>query len=394
MNPINNPFSPGAGTRPPELVGRDPILTQGRVLFGRVRNKRSAKSLLLNGLRGVGKTVLLNELRRIAEADSYYAVQIEASEGKALAAALAPQLRNLLFKLDLKAGAGNKLRQAFVALRSFVGVMKLSSVQLGIDISIEPEKGTADSGDLESDLSELFTALGEAAEERGVGVAVLIDEMQYFNSEELGALIVAMHTMQQRQLPVVLVGAGLPTLPGQAGEAKSYSERLFDYPAIGALSMADAAKALSDPARAEGLEFAPEALDEVCRLTHGYPYFVQQWGYQCWDLTDASPITMRVVERATQVAVSQLDASFFRVRYDRTTPAEKKFLRGMAGLGPGPYRLGDIVQVLGVKPKSVSPVRASLIRKGMIYSPQHGDLAFTVPLFNEFMIRAEPDLLA
>jgi len=257
---------------------------------------------------------------------------------------------------------------------------------------IEPEKGAADSGDLESDLPNLFLAVAEAAEERHIPVALLIDELQYFNQKELSALIMAMHKMQQRQLPLVLLGAGLPILPGLAGESKSYAERLFSFPDIGALSETDAVKALRDPTKAVGVDFQPVALSEIFRLTQGYPYFLQEWGYQSWNRAAASPITLQIVHEATPTVIQRLDTNFFRVRFDRLTPGEKRFLRAMAGLGTGAHRSGDIADALGVTVNGLGPVRSKLIKKGMIYSPAHGDMAFTVPLFDEFMLRAMPRL--
>jgi len=391
MDPIKNPFSPGAGAPPPELVGRDPVLEQARVLLGRVRLGRPEKSMLLTGLRGVGKTVLLNEIERMARADDYHTIAIEAHEDKRLGATLAPYLRRLLFDLDRLAGAGDKVRRGLAVLRSFVGAIKVTVGDVDIGLDIDPEKGVADSGDLEIDLPDLFLAVAEAAKERGSAVAVLIDEVQYFNSRELGALIMAMHKVQQRQLPMVLVGAGLPILPGLAGESKSYAERLFAFPDIGALSQQDAAKALQDPAKAAAVAFAPDALDEIFRLTKGYPYFLQEWGYQSWNMASASPITLDTVNRATAAVIPRLDQNFFRVRYERLTPGEKHFLRAMAELGPDSHRTSDIADMLGVKVNALGPVRAKLIRKGMIYSPAHGDMAFTVPLFDEFMVRAIPE---
>jgi hypothetical protein len=346
--------------------------------------------MLLTGLRGVGKTVLLNEIERLAGAEGYRTIAVEAHEDKRLGPLLAPYLRRLLFDLDRVAGAGDKVKRGLAVLRSFIGAIKLTIGDVDIGLDIEPEKGSADSGDLEIDLSNLFVAVAEAAVERNGAVALLIDEIQYFNQKELGALIMAMHKVQQRQLPMVLVGAGLPILPGLAGESKSYAERLFSFPDIGALSEADAAKALQDPARDAGVTFADDALHEIFRLTKGYPYFLQEWGYQAWNLAPSSPITLDIVNTATTAVIRRLDANFFRVRYERLTPSEKNFLRAMAELGPGAHRTGDIAETLGVKVNNLGPVRAKLIRKGMIYSPAHGDMAFTVPLFDEFMIRAIP----
>jgi AAA ATPase domain len=391
MDPIQNPFSPGAGSPPPELVGRDPVLHQARVLLGRVQQKRPEKSMLLTGLRGVGKTVLLNEIERLAKAVKYHTVAIEAHEDKPLGLLIVPHLRTLLFDLNRIAGVGDKVKRAFAVLRSFIGAIKVTLDDVSFGLDIDPEKGAADSGDLEIDLPNVFIAVGEAAENRKTAVAILIDEVQYLSGKELAALIMAMHKVQQRQLPVVLLGAGLPILPGLAGEAISYAERLFDFPDIGALSASDAAKALQDPAKAAGVSFQSAALDEVFRLTKGYPYFVQEWGYQAWNLADRSPITMKTVQNATSTVITRLDRNFFRVRYDRLTPGEKKLMRAMAELGSGAHRTGDIAEALKVKVTSLGPARAKLIKKGMIYSPAHGDMAFTVPLFDEFMIRAIPE---
>ncbi len=390
MDPIKNPFSPGAGSPPPELVGRDPIFEQARILLGRVKLRRPEKSMLLTGLRGVGKTVLLNEIERLARDTGYRTLSIEAHEDKQLGPLIVPHLRMLLYDLNRIAGAGDKVKRGLAVLRSFVGAMKVTVGEVSFGLDIAPEQGTADSGDLEIDLPNLFVAVAEAAAERNTALAVFIDEIQYFSHKELGALIMAMHKVQQRQLPLVLLGAGLPILPGLAGESKSYAERLFSFPEIGALSEEDTAKALQEPAQAAGVKFETNALKEVFRLTKGYPYFLQEWGYQAWNLAAASPITIKVVKSATSTVIPRLDRNFFRVRFDRLTPSEKIFLRAMAELGPGDQRTGDIADTLGVKVTSLGPVRAKLIRKGMIYSPAHGDMAFTVPLFDKFMVRAMP----
>ena len=390
MDNIKNPFSPGAGSPPPELAGRDGILEQARVLLGRVKAKRPEKSLLLTGLRGVGKTVLLNEIERMAQAAGYRTILVEAHEGKSLAVLLAPHLRRLLFDLDRMAGAGDKVRRGLGVLKSFVGAIKVKVGDIDIGLDIEPVKGDADSGDLEVDLPSLFVAVAEAAEDRGVGVAILIDEIQYFSASELSALIMAMHKMQQRQLPLVLVGAGLPILPGLAGESKSYAERLFSFPDIGPLPADDAVKALNDPVVAAGEAFEPGALNAIVEVTKGYPYFLQEWGYQVWNHALASPITQATVTESSALVSRRLDENFFRVRYDRLTPREKMYLRAMAELGAGPYRTGDIADTMKVKINTLGPVRSSLIKKGMVYSPSHGDMAFTVPLFDEFMRRAIP----
>jgi hypothetical protein len=268
MDPIKNPFSPGAGSPPPELVGRSGILEQARILLGRIKEKRPEKSIL----RTVG---------------------VEAHEDKSLAALLVPPLRKLLFELDRVAGAGDKAKRALAVLKGFMSGLKAKMGEIEVGLDIDPEKGAADSGDLESDLPNLLVAVAEAADERRIPVALLIDELQYFNQKELSALIMAMHKMQQRQLPLVLLGAGLPILPGLAGESKSYAERLFSFPDIGALSEPDAIKAVQDPTRAVGVGFDTDALKEVFGLTQGYPYFLQEWGYQSWNRAAASPITLQ-----------------------------------------------------------------------------------------------------
>ncbi len=390
MDPIDNPFSPGAGSPPPELVGRDGTLEQARILLGRVRQRRSEKSLLLTGLRGVGKTVLLIEMERLAQDAGYRTIAVEAHENKSLGALLSPPLKTLLFELDRLEGAREKVRRGLGVLRSFVGAAKVTFNDVSFGLDIEPERGAADSGDLETDLPNLFVAIAEAAQDKSSAVAIFIDELQYFSAPELGALIMAMHKIQQRQLPLVLLGAGLPILPGLAGQSKSYAERLFNFPDIGALSEADSVKALVEPALSEGVVFESAALSQIFQLTKGYPYFLQEWGYQAWNRATSSPITLQTVQDATTTVTPRLDQNFFRVRYDRLTPGEKNFLRAMAGLGPNAQRTGDIADALGVKLTSIGPVRAQLIRKGMIYSPAHGDMAFTVPLFDEFMRRAIP----
>jgi len=391
MDKIKNPFSPGAGSPPPELAGRDGILELARVLLGRVQAGRPEKSLLLTGLRGVGKTVLLNEMERLAQGTGYRTILVEAHEGKSLAVLLAPHLRRLLFDLDRLAGAGNKARRGIAVLKSFLSAITIKVGDLDIGLDIEPEKGAADSGDLEVDLPALFTAVGEAAQERGTAVALLIDEIQYFSSSELSALIMAMHKMQQRQLPLVLMGAGLPILPGLAGESKSYAERLFSFPDVGPLPEADSTRALQEPVQNAGESFEPAALNEIYQMTRGYPYFLQEWGYQAWNHAVSSPISLQAVKESSATVSQRLDQNFFRVRFDRLTPREKRFLRAMAELGVGPYRSGDIADVLGAKINTLGPVRASLIKKGMVFSPAHGDMAFTVPLFDEFMRRAIPE---
>lgn len=391
MDPLHNPFSPGAGSPPPELAGRAQILEQARITLGRVQAGRPERSQLLIGLRGVGKTVLLNKIREMADQMGYRSVFIEAHEGKPLAALLLPPLRQLLISLDRMATISEKAKRGLRVLKSFFdGVkVKYQDIEIGIDIDAEP--GVADSGDIEADLSAVFLALGEAAADRGIPVALIVDELQYLSEDELSALIMAMHQIAQRQLPVVLIGAGLPQLVALAGRAKSYAERLFQFPEIGPLAPKDAAAALQRPVMEQQVRFSDESLKEIVRRTQGYPYFLQEWGYQAWNLAGTSPIEIDVVKQATRESIRRLDANFFRVRFDRLTPREKEYLRALAELGEGPHRSGDVADQLDVKVHSVAPVRNGLIKKGMIYSPAHGDTAFTVPLFGDFMKRIMPE---
>jgi AAA ATPase domain len=379
---------PGAGTPPPELAGRHDVLERAEVALARIKSRRPSKSLIVVGLRGVGKTVLLVRFQALALNEGYKAEMIEAHEGKTLPQLLVPALRKTLLSLSLSAAAGAKGKQALRALRSFVGTVKLSWNDL--EVGIEPAKGTADSGDLELDLSDLFVAVGEAAAEKNTAIALCIDEMQYLSEKEFSALIMATHKVSQMNLPLVIVGAGLPQILGLAGESKSYAERLFDYPKVGALTHADAAIAIIAPAEAAGVTYEPAAVERIIVVTKGYPYFLQQWGHEVWNLASESPISLMDVDRATTAAISALDESFFRVRFDRCTPSEKRYMRALADLGEGPKRSGDVAERLGLKVTSLGPTRSKLIAKGMIYSPQHGETAFTVPLFDEYMRRAMP----
>lgn len=394
MDPLHNPFSPGAGSPPPELAGRQQLLDQATLTLARIKAGRSAKSFFLIGLRGVGKTVLLNRIEAQAAAAGYLTVLVEAHERKPLPALLAPALRQTLFALDRMAHLSEKAKRSLRVLKSFLSSIKLKVQDIEVGLDIDAERGVADSGDLEADLPELFVAIGEAAQDRGVGVAILIDELQYLSEAELSALIMAVHRISQKQLPVVVIGAGLPQLVALAGKSKSYAERLFDYPEVGPLSAADAAAALQEPAQTEGATFTDAAIADVVRVTQGYPYFLQEWGYQAWNLALVSPIDTQAVEQATTQSIARLDESFFRVRFDRLTPREKDYLRALAELGPGSHRSGDVADLLAVKVQSIAPVRNSLIKKGMIYSPAHGDTAFTVPLFDQFMKRIMPQLPA
>jgi GTPase SAR1 family protein len=392
MDALRNPFAPGAGNQPPELAGRQPILDRAEYTLARAEAGRHAKSFMLIGLRGVGKTVLLNRILSMALDRNFRAILVEAHEDKDLPELLVPPLRQLLLGLDRAGRLSEAVKRSLRVLKSFATSVKIKYGDVEIGLGIDPELGVGDSGDLESDLPEVFIALGEAAKARSTVVVLLIDELQYLSENELSALIMAMHKISQRQLPVVLVGAGLPQLVGSMGRSKSYAERLFDFPTVGALSRKDAATAIIEPIRSEGESIARPATDQIIDASQGYPYFIQTWGFEAWNTADKSPISRRDVEASETAVLRNLDESFFRVRFDRLTPSEKRYLRAMAELGPGPHRSGDIAETLRVKVQSVAPTRNSLIKKGMIYSPAHGDTAFTVPLFDQFLRRQLPKL--
>jgi hypothetical protein len=391
MDPVTNPYAPGAGTPPPELAGRDELREIIRVALARIRASRPAKSILMVGLRGVGKTVLLDRMRDDAEASGIHTMRVEAPESRSLPSMLAPQLRQALLRLSRNAQAMELAHRALRGLAGFAKALKVKYQDIEVGFDLDPEPGLADNGDLEHDLQALLEATGAAAKKAGAALAMFIDEMQYVEEEELAALITALHRTAQRSLPVVLVGAGLPQLPGRMGRAKSYAERLFDFPQVGPLSPEAARIAIAKPAHDQGVQVTDEALQRIIAETHGYPYFLQEWGKHAWDAAEASPITLGAVELASRAAVAALDESFFRVRFDRLTPLEKKYLRAMAELGPGPHRSGDISDQLDREVTSLGPTRSQLIAKGMIWSPSHGDTAFTVPLFDEFMRRIMPD---
>jgi len=346
--------------------------------------------LILYGLRGVGKTVLLNRIRLDAEAREIASVRVEAPEERSLPALLAPALRATLLRLSRGEAAKAGVVKAMRALASFAKALKLKYQDIEFGLDIEPERGLADSGDLDTDLTELLASIGSAAAERDTAVVLYIDELQYVPQEQLAALIVALHSANQDQLPITMVAAGLPQLVGQTGRAKSYAERLFEFAPIDRLDEDAAKAALTVPVHRAGVDYETEAVADILAQTRGYPYFLQEWGKQSWNVADASPIEVEDARRATIEALAELDASFFRVRFDRLTPAEKRYMRAMAELGPGPHRSGDIAEAIGRKVTAVAPVRNALIAKGMAYSPAHGDTAFTVPLFDGFMKRIMP----
>ena len=390
MDPILNPYAPGAGSPPPELAGRGEVREAVRICIERLRRGRAAKSVLMVGLRGVGKTVLLDQMRHDAEASGAHTIRIEAPVNRSLPALLAPQLRLALLRLSRIEAAKDYAIRGLRALAGFATKLKVTYNDIEVGLDQEPEPGLADNGDLEGDLTALLEQAGTAARSAGTVLVIFIDELQYVEEVQMAALISALHRCAQSKLPVTVVGAGLPQLRGRMGEAKSYAERLFDFPEIGPLSKPDATQAIVKPAADEEVEVAPDAVERIVAETKGYPYFLQEWGKHAWDVAEQSPITAQDVANASQEAVAALDESFFRVRFDRLTPAEKKYLRAMAELGPGPHRSGDIADQLGRPVQSFGPTRSNLILKGMIWSPTHGDTAFTVPLFDEFMKRIMP----
>lgn len=387
MDPRTNPYSPGAGTIPPELAGRSEIIEKAAIALDRCRNGLASRGLLLVGLRGVGKTVLINRILQDAEGRGFATVLVETPEKRSLPALLIPAIRTALLKLDRVADLGSRGKRALRVLGGFVSAMKVKygDIEFGIDLGSEP--GVADSGDLEHDLASLFSEIGRAAKERGTAFVLFIDEIQYIAEDQFAALIMALHKCNQNQLPVILIGAGLPQLVGQAGEAKSYAERLFEYPEIGPLTESAARDAIFAPAAKHGVLYGEDAFSEIFTQTRGYPYFLQEWGKHSWQCAARSPITTGDVKCATKLAIIELDTSFFRVRFDRLTPSEKKYLRAMAELGTLSQRSGDIARLLKKEVQTVAPIRASLIRKGMIYSLAHGDNSFTVPLFGDYMKR-------
>jgi hypothetical protein len=392
MNPLQNPFSPGAGSPPPELAGRQNILDKSKTALGRLKAGKSEKSFLLVGLRGVGKTVLLNTIHKYAQNQEFKSILVEAHEGKSLAALLLPPLRQLLFSLDQMENINQKVKRGLRVLKSFLSGVKMKISDIEISLDIDPELGSADSGDLEADFPVLLEAIAEAAQSRETAVAIIIDEIQYLSEKEFSALIMAVHRISQRQLPLILVGAGLPQLLGLAGRSKSYAERLFDYPKVGPLNHEDTILAIQEPVKEQGVHFSDAALNEIISKTEGYPYFLQEWGYNSWNLAKNPEISLEVVQEATKASLQRLDESFFRVRFDRLISSEKRYLRALADFGNGIHRSTDVAEKLKVKPQSVAPVRASLLKKGMIHSPSYGDIEFTVPLFDDFMRREMPQI--
>ena len=385
MDPIRNPFAPGAGSQPPELAGRAQIIDEASISIQRIIAGRTGRPQMILGLRGVGKTVLLNKILEIADSHGHVTSFIEAQDQNILSQMLVPRINQTLRRLSNIERAKDYVTSAFRALRSFISKFTIN-IQ-GIAIECDAERGIADSGNLELDLPELFERIGIAAREAGKAWTLLIDEVQYLSRNDLSALIVAIHRINQRQLPVLFFGAGLPQTAALSGDAKSYAERLFSYPQVGALKEDDAKDAIRAPLNRENVHIANDALDEIVRNTHGYPYFLQEWGSHTWTIAKNDLITLQDVKLATQKAIQSLDNGFFKVRFDRLTPKEREYLQAMAKLGKGPYRSSDVASCLHESVQTLGPRRSQIISKGMIYSPSYGDIDFTVPLFDEYLRR-------
>jgi hypothetical protein len=390
MDPYLNPFAPGAGSRPPELAGRDDILDDVRISCGRALAGRSARSFMLLGLRGTGKTVLLTEVGKIALAQKMIVSKVESPEGESLAKLLYPEMRKVLRSLSSTEKAKHIALRGLSGLRSFAAIFKLKVA--GTEVGVKPEPGLADSGDLQYDLPDLFRLIGEAAQSAGTGWILLLDEVQYLSEQDLSALIVSLHLMAQEGLPVIFVGAGLPQVARLAGEAKSYAERLFTYPSVGPLDAEGVSRAIEKPLNEQNVTITKDALQRIIVRTQGYPFFVQEWASAAWNHAEGPEITHADVIDSYAETIALLDEGFFKVRIDRLTKSEVQFVRTMAGLGDGPYAMSDIAQAMGRKLSSLGPARAKIIAKGMIYSTDHGYLDFTVPLFADYMRRHEVEL--
>lgn len=385
MRATHNPYNPGAGVPPPELAGRDALIEQARVAIVRAKTGRPAKSTIMLGLRGVGKTVLLNAFEAIADQENCQTALLEIEPDKPLAQQLAPQLQHILHRLDRMKKAGADLQKAFGTLRSF-GAMFRATIG-DIDFSLASQSAT---GDLAIDLTELFVAIAEAAKKRDTAIVLLIDEIQYLQKGDLSALIMALHKIAQRQLPLLMFGGGLPQLAKLAGDAKSYAERLFDYPPIGPLDDAGARRALTAPAEREDVTYARDALDYIVAQTGRYPFFLQVWGAHCWAEAAQSPITLKDAKQASVAATAALDEGIFKVRLARLTERQKSYAHAMAAFGPEPVNSSTIAHALGLSLSQAAPIRDELVKKGMAYSPERGLVGFTVPKFDEYLRRVMP----
>lgn len=387
MDSLINPYAPGAGTPPPELAGRDEVIANAKDSIHRSMGGMSARSFMFVGLRGVGKTVLLNEVQSIADQAGALTDYFEIGANVPLTVKVVYTLRAALLKLDRIKGVSEKVKRGLRVLKSFVRTVKVKYKDLEIAVDIENERGVADSGTLTRDLPEVFIAAGEAAKSRNSSIVILIDEIQNLPAEEFEALIMAIHRTNQKQLPILIVGAGLPSLVKISAEAKTYAERLFEYPDIGPLSEVEACRALLTPAKNSGADYSDDAVKAVFKKTKGYPYFIQEWGYQAWNIAPKSPISLADIRKASKLAVDRLDKNFFRSRYEVLTNPQRDYLRAMAELGSGAHKTGDIARKLGKSTGALAPHRSALIRRGLIYSPEYGHASLTVPLFDEFILR-------
>ncbi|MFE6734856.1 AAA family ATPase [Microbacterium sp. NPDC057650] len=394
MDSVSNPYTPNAGASPDIIVGRQEQTKAFETLLRRLARGRTHQSMIITGLRGVGKTVLLNEFGDIARREHWEVIEIEASkhDDTRFRQTMASLLKGALLRLSPRAKWTDRARRAAAVVASFaLSVDQQGTWSLAWDV--EPEEGLADHGDLSLDLTDVLVAIGEIAQERERGVAILIDEVQFLSPRQLEALIQAVHKTVQRKLPVTFVGAGLPQIAELAGDAKSYAERLFQFPKIDSLDEDDAGEALTEPAVGEDVEYEADAVALAIQITQGYPYFIQELGYQVWEIAEQSPITRADVENAREGYEAKLDSSFFRVRLDRATPLQTAYMRAMAELGPDAQKAADVARVMGRESTQLGPTRAELIDMGLLYTPEHGYAAFTVPDFDKFMLRAVPALV-
>jgi hypothetical protein len=390
---LTNPYTPNAGAEPQAVVGRDDQLASFDLLLDRLARGRTEQSMIITGLRGVGKTVLLGQFRAAALGRDWVVIELEVrkNDDTVFRREIGTKVRTALFELSPKAKWTERFRHAAAVLKSFsVSVDGSGTWTAGLDV--DAAEGYGDHANLALDLTDLFLAVGEAAAERQTGVVLLFDEIQFLNRMQLESLIEALHKMVQRKLPITLVGAGLPQIAELAGDAKSYAERLFKFPSIDRLSAGDSKLALSRPAADEGVSFTDDALNEAVEITGGYPYFVQELGYAVWTIAERPVVTRDDIRAAIPAYESKLDGSFFRVRLDRATELQTAYLRAMAELGPDAQKASDVAETMGRTSENLAPTRAELINIGLLYTPQHGYAAFTVPHFDRFMMRAVPEL--
>lgn len=386
MERADNPYTPNAGAPPRYLAGRRSEVEDFRVLLKRLGRGYTEQSLVVTGLRGVGKTVLLGEYQKIAAEEDWVAVDAEVSKSTPFAPQMANLARRALLQISPKARWGERARSAAAVLKSFsLTVQPDGTLTAGLDV--DAQAGQADTGNLNDDLADVFEAMGNAASECSRGVVFLFDEIQFLSKIELEALIGAVHRTVQRQLPVTFAGAGLPQLPGLAGDAKSYAERLFKFPMIGELDRDAATDALVEPARIEGVKFEPQAVKLILEYTEGYPYFIQEFGRAVWNLAAGPDITTADADGAQSLVEAELDESFFRSRIQRSTAEERRYMRAMAELGSDAQKAADVAEVLGKASEQVAPLRARLISKGLLFTPRYGYAKFTVPQFDRFMRR-------